>query len=230
MVKDAQPSLTQLLTEVPEELFWNLDRNPPAPAYNRVFAEILRRLLDLPDHDAVLPLREVYAGRVPNLSSFQRAAAKEASRRRAVPPKPPSIHAPHPIEPTTISDATRQAATQALGPSVARAFLAHATRTPPPSPELLGQEVDGYLAELKDELSRNEFLDLPLAKQIAANCHRLIARSGELSSADYQLVVGAVGYFLDADDEAHDLLSPVGFDDDEEVVTWVLTRLTGNSR
>ena len=74
--------LTQVLASIPDALFFVPGTSPPKPAYNQVFAEVLRVLLELPDHDATLSLRDVYAGKVPNLSSFQRAVAKEASGRR----------------------------------------------------------------------------------------------------------------------------------------------------
>ena len=74
--------LSKLLEEVPDSLFWTERRGERIPHYNRIFAEVLRQSLDLEDLSDTIQLHQVFTSDIPNLSSFQRAVAKEASNRR----------------------------------------------------------------------------------------------------------------------------------------------------
>lgn len=79
---DTRP-LSVLLAEIPDRIFWSLARGEAVPSYNRIFAEVLRRVHGLEDLSEAIQLHELFTGRVPNLSSFQRAVAKEAQARRS---------------------------------------------------------------------------------------------------------------------------------------------------
>lgn len=116
--------LSKLLTEVPEDLFWTERRGEAVPHFNRIFAEVLRRSLDLVDFSDRIPLHAVFTAEVPNLSSFQRAVAKEASRRReaGIPEEEPessSMPAPEVVASQTEAEATEnseEAPTKASAP------------------------------------------------------------------------------------------------------------------
>lgn len=74
-------SLMQSLASCPDTVFWDGDK----PAYNRIFGWTIRasykaEKMPLPTGDVVL--RHLEQGSILNLSSFQRAVAKEAARRR----------------------------------------------------------------------------------------------------------------------------------------------------
>jgi len=228
----ADRPLTQLLAEVPDELFWVPGSDPARPAYNHVFAEVLRVVLELPSHDASLRVREVYEGRIPNLSSFQRAVAKEASRRREAEaeaeasPPPPEPAAPTPASGADAAalETHAAAARRALPPAAAREFV-HLLRAEAPAATQLLANLDAFLASLPAELERNEFLDLPLAEEIGRACRALVESTADAVPNHRAVVAAAVAYFIETDDGDHDLLSPVGFFDDAEVVAWAIRHL-----
>lgn len=81
---DATPSppLAGLLTEIPDRVFWAVRRGQPVPHFNRIYAEVLRRTFGLADLSDEVQLHQLFTADAPNLSTFQRAVAKEAQRRR----------------------------------------------------------------------------------------------------------------------------------------------------
>lgn len=76
------PPLAATLGEIPDHLFWGVSRGKAVPHFNRIYAEVLRRRFGLLDLSDQLALHELFTGPAPHLSSFQRAVAKEARRRR----------------------------------------------------------------------------------------------------------------------------------------------------
>ncbi len=78
------PPLSQILSTIPERLFWAVGRGQPVPHYNRIYAEVLRQTMGLEDFSDEIQLHQLFTGKAPNLSSFQRAVAKEARRRRDI--------------------------------------------------------------------------------------------------------------------------------------------------
>jgi len=94
------------------------------------------------------------------------------------------------------------------------------------SAEDLATEVSTYLAELESLTATEEFLDIATARQIAAQCRELIrGLTQDDSVVARQLVHAAVRYFIEDDDAEGDTSSPIGFDDDAEVVEIIAREL-----
>jgi hypothetical protein len=74
--------LSHTLSSIPDRLFWVVVRGKAVPSFNRIFAEVLRQSFGLEDFSDSLRLHQLFTGSAPNLSSFQRAVAKEAGERR----------------------------------------------------------------------------------------------------------------------------------------------------
>lgn len=72
----------------------------------------------------------------------------------------------------------------------------------------------------------NEFVDVTRAEQLHAELSRALDRYVEFDAAQRRTLVEAVAYLVRIDDDEDDLLSPVGFDDDAEVVEAALAALT----
>jgi hypothetical protein len=90
----------------------------------------------------------------------------------------------------------------------------------------LTDEIREYLVELDESLGSHEFLDLETAKTVAKVCERLLAALPEnASNGERQLVQIAVRYFIEDEDAEGDLSSPIGFDDDAEVVAAIAREL-----
>lgn len=84
-----------------------------------------------------------------------------------------------------------------------------------------------HLAQVRAAAEDNEFVDLELAEQLHS---RLRAALGSWSTYDDEqraALIGAVDYLVQTDDEENDLRSPIGFDDDAEVVMAALKRVEG---
>ena len=79
-------------------------------------------------------------------------------------------------------------------------------------------QIDAYLEHLQSLQSENEFLDLESAKRIAAQCKVLL---DGLDAEYHQLVQAGIHYFIEKDDAESDLDSPIGFDDDAEVIRLI---------
>ena len=88
---------------------------------------------------------------------------------------------------------------------------------------LLVERIDTYLEQVREATARNEFLNLALAERLASVLKTLLGEYDHLGSAYHQaLVVGACRFFLETNDVWGDLDSPLGFDDDAEVLNAVL--------
>lgn len=86
----------------------------------------------------------------------------------------------------------------------------------------LRNDINSYLQKLSDINEESEFLDLALARRVAAQCVALLDGLGPDSSQEaQQLVQVAVSYFVKDDDAEGDTDSLIGFDDDAEVVELV---------
>lgn len=76
-------SLAQTLRRVPDEIFWRDSSSRDAPDYNAVFAWYLRRHYGLHGPDDEVPIADLEAGKVVNVSTFQKSVATERARRQA---------------------------------------------------------------------------------------------------------------------------------------------------
>lgn len=88
--------------------------------------------------------------------------------------------------------------------------------------QALATQVDAYLETVRAALPDNEFIDIDLATRIADACKDLLALYPKLSEKDRASVVGAARYFIEQHDADDDLESVLGFEDDMEVVNFVI--------
>jgi len=97
---------------------------------------------------------------------------------------------------------------------------------PPAPPARLQRQLTGYVQDLDANIADREFIDADLARQLAGECEVLLdLLDGGASESTHRLVQMAVGYFLDPDDAESDAASPIGFDDDAEVIRAVAREL-----
>lgn len=94
--------------------------------------------------------------------------------------------------------------------------------------ETMATEVRDYLVLIEKQASDGlEFLDLVTARRVSKQCLALLDRavSPEHDEATALLVQVAARYFIEDDDAEGDTSSPIGFDDDAEVVELVAIEL-----
>jgi len=89
----------------------------------------------------------------------------------------------------------------------------------------LSESVKTYLTEANTALFENEFIDIKSAEKLAAVSHYLIELMPDLSPEDQKYARAAIKYFLESEDEEHDFESMFGFDDDIEVMNFVLEKI-----
>ena len=89
----------------------------------------------------------------------------------------------------------------------------------------LAKIVDEYFAFAKKSLNDNEFIDIDSAALLTEVSHYLISQFDNLSEDDKRYVVAAIYYFVESDDEEHDFNSMFGFEDDIEVMNYVLEKI-----
>jgi hypothetical protein len=94
-------------------------------------------------------------------------------------------------------------------------------------PDEIRVELDRYWEKLEDHRDEYEFLDIGTAWTLVSQCRRLLLWLEDHGSPDRaRLVQTAVRYFIKSNDGESDLNSPIGFDDDAEVVE-IVARLLG---
>ena len=109
-----------------------------------------------------------------------------------------------------------------LSQRVGRMFASMCEALPADETAQLAGEVAQHLAEIRNALRMNEFLDIALAEQIAGALTALLAGYEMLPEEHKALVVGATRYFVATQDAESDLTSVLGCDDDAEVLNYVL--------
>lgn len=108
---------------------------------------------------------------------------------------------------------------------VLRALLG-AQRTPDAE---LKAELTRYLGEVEARAEHEEFVDVHLARQLTECAMNLLnALAPETSEELRGLVHAAIRYLLLEEDGDHDTSSPVGFDDDRDVLNAVARQLGRN--
>jgi len=110
----------------------------------------------------------------------------------------------------------------ALGREVAAVFSRHLDGASAAEFATLEAAFDPYLEQVRDCLGENEFLDINLAERLVATCRNLISACNQQDAEQVALVVAGIRYFLDPDDAEADCESVLGFDDDAQVVNWVI--------
>jgi hypothetical protein len=87
-------------------------------------------------------------------------------------------------------------------------------------------ELDAYTQRIDDSVRRQPDLDVDLAEVILQACRTLLHEHwSDLSEDQRRLVQIACDYYVDSEDEAGDLESVFGFDDDAEVLNLVVDAL-----
>lgn len=93
------------------------------------------------------------------------------------------------------------------------------------SPEILKQQVKKYLKKIEVETCHNEFINLPLAKKIGETSLSLLDFYEQHNQEEQEFIHSTIQYFLNANDDEEDLYSPIGFDDDAEIMNECLRLL-----
>ena len=87
-------------------------------------------------------------------------------------------------------------------------------------------ELDAYTQRIDDSARRRPDLDINLAEAILQACRTLLHQYwSDLSGDQRRLVQVTCDYYVDTEDEAGDLESVAGFDDDAEVLNLMLDAL-----
>ncbi|MFJ7364037.1 hypothetical protein ACIQWQ_07885 [Peribacillus frigoritolerans] len=87
---------------------------------------------------------------------------------------------------------------------------------------ILRQNVENHINKIMEETSHNEFINVKLAKKIKDICLILIDGYDKGTTDEQKYINAAVNYFIATDDEEKDLFSPLGFDDDVEILNECL--------
>lgn len=92
------------------------------------------------------------------------------------------------------------------------------------SPADLRERVTAHLATVRAAAERDPFVDLPRAEEVGAVLFTLLHSWPDDPDAQ-RWIAAACRYFAERDDGDPDLDSIVGFDDDAEVVNYVLQQI-----
>jgi hypothetical protein len=88
-------------------------------------------------------------------------------------------------------------------------------------------ELDAYTQRIDDTARAQPDVDVDLAEAILQSCRTLLHDHwSDLSGDQRRLVQVTCDYYIDADDDASDLESVFGFDDDAEVLNLVADALS----
>lgn len=133
---------------------------------------------------------------------------------------PPFEPSPGPLFETLLDRLLREA------PVEARPLLQALWDTEVSAVDTMRTEVAAYRDTLSDLQTRYEFLDRSTADRIALQLDSLLSWLGAHPDPESaRLVHVAVRYFVENDDGESDFDSPIGFDDDAEVVEAVARML-----
>ena len=89
----------------------------------------------------------------------------------------------------------------------------------------LRQTIDQHLHEIVHALGSNEFLDVVTAQRVTKVLGTLLDDYPSYPESHRALIVGAVRYFIKADDAEPDTSSLLGLDDDVTVLNYVVDQL-----
>ncbi len=85
--------------------------------------------------------------------------------------------------------------------------------------------MDAHLVRVREAAHENEFVDIAEAEQIHQRLRATLATWHELTDDQRQILSEAVAYLVRTNDDEDDLQSPIGFEDDAEVVNTALERV-----
>lgn len=86
-------------------------------------------------------------------------------------------------------------------------------------------QMDAHLVHVRDAARENEFVDIAEAEQIHQRLRATLETWHELTDDQRQILSEAVAYLVRTSDDEDDLRSPIGFEDDAEVVSTALERI-----
>ena len=110
-----------------------------------------------------------------------------------------------------------------LGESVLRQLADHANRTTQNHPEDLLAQVRDHLANIRAAAAAdNPFINIRLAEGIADRFHAVALRWDRIPGHAEPWMKAAMAYFVATADEVPDFESPIGFEDDCEVLNACL--------
>jgi uncharacterized membrane protein YkvA (DUF1232 family) len=107
---------------------------------------------------------------------------------------------------------------------IERVFQSLCEDLPASAAKQIENDVRRYLVDMNSALHRNEFTDFTLAAAIVEVLCNLLADYEAYKSDHRRLIVGAARYFMQPDDVEPDL-SPLGFEDDVQVLNYTLALL-----
>ncbi|MYL37369.1 hypothetical protein [Halobacillus litoralis] len=90
------------------------------------------------------------------------------------------------------------------------------------NPSILRQTIENHFEKIQEATKQNEFINLHLAEKIREVCLILINEYKKVSHDEQRYINATINYFVDINDEEDDLYSPLGFDDDAEIVNECL--------
>jgi len=106
---------------------------------------------------------------------------------------------------------------------LATELATHAERAATLELEELRERVRGHLTMVKAQAGTNPMIHLTLAEAIAQTFEQLVSMWEALPSQALPWVKGAMLYFAEVNDDDHDFDSPIGFEDDMEVLNACLS-------
>jgi uncharacterized membrane protein YkvA (DUF1232 family) len=94
------------------------------------------------------------------------------------------------------------------------------------SPADLLYQAEKHLETVRDAYRRNAMINVRLAEAICASIRSVVTDWGDLPPTAQPWLRGAIHYFANCDDDQPAFTSPIGFEDDTEVLSACL-RLAG---
>lgn len=85
--------------------------------------------------------------------------------------------------------------------------------------------MDAHLDRVREAARDNEFVDIAEAERLHAQLRSALGAWDDLDGEQRQILSEAVTYLVRTDDEEDDVQSPIGFEDDTEVVAAALRRI-----
>ncbi len=93
----------------------------------------------------------------------------------------------------------------------------------------LRRQVEAYREHVHEHYRENEFIDIVLVDALAdaslVLLDKMIADGEAVDAREQLLAQAAVRYFVETEDGDHDLATPIGFEDDAQVMRMVLEAL-----
>jgi hypothetical protein len=90
---------------------------------------------------------------------------------------------------------------------------------------LLTELMEAHLVDVRDTAKDNEFINVTDAERLHAQLRSFLQSWDDLNGTQRRILAEAVTYLVQTDDEEDDLRSPIGFEDDAEVVATALRRI-----